>query len=261
MIAADSAGHAGCHADDGDRIARRPREGLQNDRDQDSEGSPAGSGRKTQSAADQEDDRRQEHLQSLGGILDQACHIQVSAKVGCDAVQAPCEDQDHDRGNHGLKAFRNAAHRLTEGEGLARHIVDDGKQQSECRSEHQAYGCVRFGERGNEVRSAEESAGVDHADHTAGHKYQDRKHQIQDPALSFRNIVFDALIRVRAGEQIALLRIFLVSGHRTEFDILGCQRQHHDDGEQCVEIVRDRADEQCQSASVLYETGDRGCPG
>ena len=49
------------------------------------------------------------------------------------------------------------------------------------------------------------------------------------------------------GEDITGLCIFLVLHHRTVVNILDRQRQHHGNGQQCVEVIRNRPDEQRQA--------------
>ena len=259
VVAADGAGHAGGDADDGQGVVHG--EHVLHDGDEDAEGAPAGAGGEGQQAADDKDDDGQEHLQVLGAAYKVTDKVLGAQGVG-HALQSPGESEDEDGGHHGLEALRDAAHHLLEAQGAAGKVVHQGEQKTEGGAQHQAHGGVGVGEGVHKAGAGEEVAGVDHAHHAAEDQHHDGQHQVDDLALVLHDLLVHHGVGVGAGEQVALLHgVALKAGHGAEVHLHEHQAQHHHDGEQGVEVVRDGPDEEVQALALLGEAGHGGGPG
>ena len=65
------------------------------------------------------------------------------------------------------------------------------------------------------------------------------------------------------GEQVALEGVAFMDGHGAEVGLGDGQGDHHEDGQQGIEVIRNGGDEQGDAVGVALggETGNSGCPG
>ena len=166
MVAADRACHACGHGDDHQLIVSGLEAGN-DDRDQNTEGPPAGSGREGETYCDQEDDEGKKSGKSGRFVLDDVSDEFLGAQAVCHCLQGPREGQDQDRGDHLLEALGDALHDGAEIQGLAEHVEEHGEYHRAEGAENKAYRRVGVREGLDKACSLEESAGVNHADDTA----------------------------------------------------------------------------------------------
>ena len=261
MIAADSAGHAGGDADDAKRIAHI--ENVLNDRDQHTEGAPGGSGGEGQEAGNDENDGGQEVLEAGSAVLDERSDIILGAQRIGHALQGPCEGQNQDRGDHGLEAFGNAFHDLTELHGATAQEVDDAENESDRGTDSQTHGSVRVGEGNLEVFAGEETAGVDHAQGAGDDQHNDGENQVDNLTLSVDTFFLSAVfVGVFAGEKIAGFEgVLFKLGHGAVIHLHEHEAEHHDDGQNRVEVIGNRVGEKRKTGAVFGKTGNCRCPG
>lgn len=261
MVAADGAGHAGAHCDD-HQLRIRSLEAGNDDRDQDTESTPGSAGRKGQAYGDQEDDGGQEGCEARCVVGDDARNEFLGAQAGGRAVQGPCQGQDQDGGYHLLEAVRQASHHFFKGQGVADQVINHGDDQGAERAQYQSDGSITAGKGIDEIGAAEESAGVDHADDTADDQREDRDQHIRnDPMMSMR-FVFRICVRaVRCGIDITLLSsIVFMQRHRSVVDVHEDDHDHHGDGQQCIVVVRNGFDKECETVFALHKSGDCSSP-
>ena len=137
MVAAHGARHTCGNAHDAHGVVQR--EDRHGNGDEHAERSPACPCRKSQQAADQEHDGRQEHLHAFRAAFHKVPHKIFRAQRIRHGFQRPCECEDHNGRHHRLKAVRDAAHHLAEGHCPAQHIINEAEHQSECGPKHQPY--------------------------------------------------------------------------------------------------------------------------
>ena len=237
-------------------------ERVYHNRNQDTKGSPGGSGGKSQEASNQENNSRKQSNHTLRAALNQISHELRGAQAVCHGLQGPGEGQNHDGRNHGLEALGNAVHALLEAQDLTAHIQQNRDDQGESTSNGQTDGRVAVGEGGHEVRAVKEAAGVNHADDTADDQGKNRNQQILYGTISHVIQAFCVAVRsVRRSKQVALLCVVLMDLHGTEINVQNCYRNHHNDSQNRVEIIGNRADKESQSVLTLYETGYSRRPG
>ena len=261
VVTADSA----CHTS-GDSYRHQRRMGslerVYHNRDQDTEGSPGGTCREGQEAANQENDGRKQRYHTLRAALNHVRHELRSTQTVCHSLQCPCKGQNHDGRNHGLEALRDAVHALLEAQNFTAHIQQNRDDQGESASDSQSDRRVAVGKCGYKICAVEEAAGVDHADNAADNQGKNRDQKILYGTIShIVQSVRVAVRPVRSGEQIALLRVVLMHLHGAEVDIQNRNGNHHNDGQNRVKVVRNRADEQSQSVLALYKAGYCRRPG
>ena len=262
VVAADGACHAGGHGDDHQLIVSRLEAG-DDDRDQDTEGTPAGSGREGQAYSDQEDDEGQKACEAGRLVLDDVSDEFFGAEAVCHGLERPCEGQDQDGGNHLLEALGNASHDGVEVEGLANHVKAHGQDQGTEGAEHQTHGSVGVGKRFNKACSFEESACVDHADDTADNQCDDREEHVDNLAVGLVLGSVDVCIgTVFRGVQIAIVDgIIFMSVHGAVLYFHHDHEDHHGDGEQGVVVIRNGLDEKRDAVLAFNKSGNGGCPG
>ena len=262
VVAADSAGHACGHGDDHQLIVCCLEAGN-DDRDQDTEGSPAGTGREGEAYRDQEDDERQESCKTGRFVLDDVCDEFLGAQTVSHGLQGPCEGQDQDRGNHLLEAFRDAFHDRAKIQRLAEHVEEHSEDHRTEGAEHQTYGCVGIREGLDKACSLEETAGVDHADDAADDQRDDREEHIDNfPFSGDLGIINIRVGTVFSGIEIAFLKgVVLVLVHRAVLYFHHDHQDHHGDRKEGIIVVRNGLDEEADSVLSLDETGDGCRPG
>ena len=260
VVAAHGTGHTGGDAHDGQGVVHG--EHVLDNGDQDTEGAPAGAGGKGQQAAHGEHDDGQQQLHPGGGGAHKVPDKVLGAQGVGHALQGPGEGEDHDGGDHGLKAVGDAAHHLLKGHRAADEIINNGEHQAEGRAQQQAHGGIGVGEGGDEVDPGPEAAGIDHADDTADYQHRNGEHQVHDGALVLVDLIVHHGIGVGAGEQVSLLNgVSLIPGHRAEVHLHHHQADHHHQSEQGIEVIGDGSDEQVQALAVLGKAGHGGGPG
>ena len=166
MVAADSACHTCGHGDDHQLIVSGLEAG-DDDRDQDTEGSPAGPGREGKADCDQEDDEGKKSCKTCRLVLDDVSDEFLGAEAVCHGLEGPRESQDQDSGNHLLEALRDALHDGTKIKRFANHVEGHCEDQRAEGAEHETYGSIGVREGLDEACAFEEAAGVDHADDAA----------------------------------------------------------------------------------------------
>ena len=168
--------------------------------------------------------------------------------------------EDEDSGNHGAEALGNAAHGILKGNDPAENEIDDGKDQRHNSAPGQAEEGIAVGKGFDEIIGAIEVAGVDQTADAQHHQHNDRQQQIDDAGTG----VGDLLHRfglLALGEQVIIAdSVELVAAHGAVVHAGLAEEQHHDDGEQGVEIEGDGADEQIEAAIILHNAGDGSCP-
>ena len=260
MVAADRTGHAGRHADDGKRVAVLERERIQADRNKDSEGTPGSSCRKCKTNRNHKYDCREEILQRLCASGYKIRNIRIRSERQCHRLQRPCENKDHDGRDHRLEAFCQAFHALFEFKDSSQPVNQDRDDQGQEGSEDKAYGSVTVRKCIDKSFSVEETAGVDHAEHAADDQGDDRKHQIDDRSVALHLII--SVGRSRDCEKIAFGGIFLMLCHRAVIHFQDRDQDHHENGQQCVIIIGNRADEQKKAVRAFRSVAcDGSCPG
>ena len=131
MISHNSPGQAGSHADDQKMIRTgkhrscgRVCKHTCHNRDQDTEGAPAGAGGEGQTDRDEEDDRREHGEQAVSRALNETRNVHISAEKAGHVLECERESEDEQRGNHRDEALGDAAGSILEG--------DDAAQEQDC---------------------------------------------------------------------------------------------------------------------------------
>ena len=257
VVSANGARHAGGNAYDHEVVIGTA-EGCDDNRDEDSEGSPGGSRGKGEEYGDAEDDGGHQVHESGSASGDEPCNEVLCAECVGDALEAPCENEDEDCGYHGLETFWEAFEALAELENSARQVPDDGEDEGCETSEDEAYGgvarakCVDKSLMGFSAR--EESARVDEADKAENDEAANGEDEIQDSALcvrrgDFLHFVFD--------HRFCGFELF----HGPEFDLHDDNCEKREYGEKCVEVVWNGLDEKPETVFAIDEARDCGCPG
>ena len=206
MVAADSTGHAGRNRDDGD-LAAKAVEGGNNDRNENTEGTPRSTGCKRKADSNEEDDGRKQVDEGSSRGVDDVSNKDLRAETVGHALQRPSKGQNEDCRNHGLEAVGKAAHAGRELDNAADkeevNCVDyDGDKRAERKTDRRV--AVREGF--DKARAGEEAAGVDHTGNAADNEDNDRNHEVDDLALRvaiFGIIRFFGIV-FAGGEEVAI---------------------------------------------------------
>ena len=265
MVAADSTRHTSGDGNDRDRVAGA--EYAENDRNENTEGTPGSTGCERKTDSDNEDDRRKEGLEGTCGAFNQLRNEDLRAEAVCHGFQCPCTGKDHDRGNHGLEAFGKRFHDGLKGKHAPDEIIDDGEDDSDRCAVNKTDGSVTVGESFDEADRfilAEEAAGVNHADNAANDQNEDRKNKVDHLTL-FVDFHFVNGLLGAAGEQVAVFDgVFLVKLHRAVVKLRNGKENHHHDGHKCVEVEGNCLNEKADAvfcAGASCKAGNRRRPG
>ena len=186
MVAADRAGQA---RRDGDDQHLALREGVADDGDQDGEGAPRSAGGKGEEDRHEEDDGGQQVLQGRRRAVQQVRDVVFCTQQVGHAGKGPCQREDQHGADHGLEALRDAGREILEGHHLAHTVEDEGEQQGNAATHHEARRGVAVREGGDEVHAGEEAAGVDQAEDTGRDQHHHRQDQVDDMAAGVGAVV------------------------------------------------------------------------
>ena len=195
MVTAYSAGEAGCNGDNQHLIGVSVAKDVAHNRDQNCKGSPACTGGERQKQRNDEDNCRQEHVQSTGRSGHQVVYIVLCTQQTGHAGQRPCHGQNQDGRYHRFKAFGDTAGKFLEGHHAANHVEAECNNQCDHAAENQTHRGIRICKCVYKALAREESAGVDHADNTAGDQDSNRENQIDDLALWIGGFLVGVAIR------------------------------------------------------------------
>ena len=231
---------------------------LGDDGDEDAEGTPGGTGGKRQTAGYEEDHGGEQAVKAAGGAVHEPGDKFLGAQQGGHVLEGGGKGEDEDSGNHGAEALRDAAHGILKGDDPAENKIDDGKDQRHNSAPGQAEEGIAVGKGIDEIIGAIEVAGVDQAADAQHHQNDDGQQQIDNAGTG----VGDLLHRfglLALGEQVVIADgVELMPAHGAVVHTGLAKEQHHNDGEQRIEIEGDGADEQVKAAVVLHDAGD-GC--
>ena len=261
MVTADSSCHAG-----GDSNGHQGRVGclecVYNNRNQNTKGTPGSSGCKCQETAYQEDDCRKQIYNSRCASFDDRSHKLCSTQAVGHGFQGPCKGQDHNSRYHGFEALRDAVHALFESKHFTTHIQCNRYYQCKCTSYSQTYGCITVGECSYKILTCKKSTGPDHSNDTADNQRQNRNYQVFYASISNSHFIITVTIwTIRCSEQITIFCIVFMHFHRTEVNIQNCNSHHHNNRQQCIEVIRNGTDEKSQSVFTFYKSCNCCCPG
>ena len=230
VVAADSARETSGDTDDLQLAAREDR---QNDRDQDTEGTPGGTGRESEQARYQEDDGGQEVLQRSRRAVHQISDKVLCAHQGGHVLQRGSEGEDEDRGNHREEALRNLLHRLFEGNDTAEHQINDGKYQRDRARPRQTDGCVGVAERVDKAHAIEDAAVIDQREDGYADKDQYGQDEVDDLAIGVDALVLQLLVDSLTGgvEVVLELRVVLMHRHRAVVKAHDADRDDENEGQ------------------------------
>ena len=262
MVAADRARQTGRDADDDHR---RDRAGFRHidqliaehaghDRDEDAECAPGGSGRECQCDRNDKQDHRQQDLERLCALHNAGDKFTGREQIR-HGFQRPRKGQDQDRRDHLLKALRDGIHALRKGQDAAAEEIDDDEQQCPERADRQTERCIAVRKGFDKARPAEEAARIDHAGDAERDQHDDRQDQVDDfSAVMLRLCILRIDLAARC-EKVAPARIVLMLFHRAVINIAQRDENDHDERQQRIEIIGDRADEQRDAV----DAADRSC--
>ena len=270
VVAADGTGHTSGNQDGTDGLIAGLEantdfgESSNDDGDQDTESTPGSTGSEGHDTGDDEDDGGQHGHHTTGEAFNQSSDVFLQTQGVGHRLQGPGEGQDQDGGDHGLEAFGNQIHHLTEGQDLTNHVPNNGDDHAEEGTISQTQRGVGVGEgfgEGNITR--EETAGVDQTDDTHNNQNNNGEDQVDNLTLGAGLFVFSVSIgTVGSGVDVALLNgVLFMGSHGTKFHLHDGHDNHHEQGQQSVVVIGDSADKEIQTINAINKTGNSGSPG
>ena len=170
------------------------------------------------------------------------------------------QGEDEDSGNHGAEALRDAAHGILKGDDPAENEIDDGKDQRHNSAPGQAEEGIAVGKGIDEIIGAIEVAGVDQTADAQHHQHNDGQQQVDHLSARIGNFL-NGLGLLAFGEQVVIADgVEFVAAHGAVVHAALAEEQHHNNGEQGVEIEGDGTDEQIEAAVILHNAGDGSRP-
>ena len=252
VVAANRACQASRH---GDRQHVACAKDGERNRNQDTERTPRGAGRKRNAERHHKEDGGHKHQQAgVAGanmVRDKAAQIEIFLRA--DARQRPGKGQNKDGRDHGLKAFGERFTELTKAQNAARHIHQEGKYQRCKRAEHQRIGCRTVGKGIDGVLACKAAAVVEHGQHAYGNQEQDRDEQVFDLAAADDNGRFLAV----GVDLAAFAHLLVILVHREEINIGRRHPNEESQRQQGIQIKRDGLQKQRKAvdARVLGQRG------
>ena len=229
------------------------------DGNEDTEGAPGCACGEAQEGSDQEDNGRQK---ACGKAAASDCLLHEhrgGEKVTADTADGPGKNQDDVCGQHGLHALDAAIQEGLHGDKASWHKLDEGDCERAKACPHKALGgCAVAKGCGYGVVLgiiAPVAAIVEEAQTGKDNQGQDGHNHFGYGSLlgDFRL----GLGRVSHIAEIALFGPGLGSCHGTKVYVEAANREHHDDGEQGVEVVGDGGDK-CSEIAFKGACGGKG---
>ena len=257
MIAADRTSQAGGNAN-GEQLGLG-RENRHDDRDEDAEGAPARARGKRETKRDEEDDRRQHAIQAGGGALHQPGNEDIGAECGRRELEGEREGEDEQRRDHRPEAIDNADSRIAEADDASAQQIDEGEDERDDGAPWQADRRIGIAKRQGKITVAfglriPEAADEHHADYAEHDEDDDGDEHVDE--LGAR-VVELFLVAERAEHAIAI-RLDLGTGHGAVVEAHDDDDDDEDNGEQRVEVVGNRLDEELDARDTGIKIGRRG---
>ena len=236
---------------------------IGNDGDQDTKGSPRGTGGEAQQAGHQEDDGGQEAEERSCCRVHHASHEVLAAQKTGHVLQGSGKAQDGDGRYHVDESLGDAGHGIAEADDSAAQQVNDGEQQSDHGAPGQSHIGIGVCECIDEAGSIPESADIDQADDGEYDEDEDGKDQIQYAALLAVRLCCHFLIHtVTGGIKVAMLHgVLLMQFHGTVVKLHQHDGNDKDQSQQRIEVIRDGTNKQLDTVAAFHDAGDCCSPG
>ena len=240
------------------------------DGDEQREGAPRGAGGEGERHAHEKDHRR-DHLRRDLGVFDELANVGTGLQeVAAGAADGPGEDEDDERGEHGLHALDDVVHPLVERHQFARHVEQQRREERhEARVEKRLRGVARA--QNVHQTSASGSLGLSEGVHEVdGQKHHDHDGQQQVPHFALARLLRLFERRCCGGGDVFVgfgetqLRVVFVELHFAVVEIEGNRNQKEHEAQNAVDVERNRAQKHQEGvveAVVLDLRHDGRCPG
>lgn len=260
MVTADGTSHAGGDGNHHQLMVGGLEYGN-NDGDKDTEGTPAGAGRKGKEPADKEDDGRQESHKVSGYDGHGGGDKFLGAEAVGHGLQSPGHSENQDGRSHGVDTGKEAVHGVTEVDDPPCLIGDEGDDEAEEAADREADRSVAVAEGLDEAGAGEKSAGINHAGDTADDNADDGYYEVNHFGLVFLGgLLFLILNGEGAGDvsNMAVDGLLFQRLHGAEVYLKQRDGNHGDNGEDGVKVIGYRLNEKDESVLTLDEAAD-GC--
>ena len=231
------------------------------DGNQHAEGSPGGAHGEAHQGGD---DKNQEGEQAQGQVrgADEAGDKLAGADhFAADAAEGPGKNQDQHGGNNTADAADDGGNELLRFHDFAGNVENESGHQSGEGAQGQAGGGVLADGLG-EGHAVEEAAHIGHAQDGADNQHQHRQRQVDDPALVAAFILSFFFVFGFLGGGIAFFfSLQLCQAHLAEILAGGADEDHHQNGQQGVEIVGNGGEEHVEAIGFVHVGGDGHRPG
>ena len=247
MIPADRAGQH--RSDRHDHEALVVIHDSQHDRDQNAEGPPRGTGRKSKTDGHQEEKcREQDSHRRI--VADHISYIAADIQIffADHTGERPCERQDHDGRGHLLEAFAEAGAERAKGKHLSWNIQNKGEYKRNERADDKASCRLTVCESVRDAFAFQNAACIEHAEDTAANQDEEREHKVNDAAIAHRRARF--VIRVFFRNHQRAAAFLFKSSHAGEVFARPDENQHENDSQPCIEIQRNGRKEERKSIDV-----------
>ena len=265
VVAADSAREAGGDTDELKGIARL--EHAEDDGNKDSEGTPAGSGRKGDKASNEEDNCGEESGERAS-VCHNALYELVASEKACGVLKCVSKGKNENRGNHCVEALRQSLHGVLKAHMTASDHINDDQHQGDKTAPRETDSGVGVTECADEIHivfalSVEEAADVHKSQYGDHDKEDNGDKNIKDACA-----LVDVLVNL-VGSHLAKLTVLsldLKLGHFAIVEAHNCQTDDEYESKERIEVEGDRSYEKLKSRHISrnlggHVTGDSRRPG
>ena len=256
MVATNSARHASRNRNN-HQVRIDTRERSHHNRNQNAEGSPRGSCRKSKTNSNQENKRRHKVHQARCTSRNKACHKVFCAKRIGNALQAPGKHQNDDCRDHRLKTFGQAFQALAQLQDSTAQIPNHSHDKGGKATENKAHRGVTSAKGINKalmrLSTGKESTCINQAQHAKENQRHNGEYQIQHCSTFIFHIHF---LHFRTDHVCNGFALF----HRSKIHLQKHQCKQGHNRQQRIEIKGNCLNEKPQTIFAFDKARHSRCP-
>ena len=216
---------------------------CENDRNENTEGTPGCTGGECENASDKEDNRGKERGKRCREAFHGGFYEGREAEKTGYILKRCRKGKNEDRGNHGDKALGKSLHSVFEGNETAKNEVSDDENECDKRAPRQTNGCVCVSESGYEVCTVKEAAAVKKTCDAGDNEHNNGDEKVENVNLFDINGSFFCVCSIESG----VVTVFSFDSEFTHFAVVKAEKCDGDNENEChkrIEVEGDRADEE-----------------
>ena len=258
VVTANSTCETCGHTDD-EELAAFGEDGN-DDRNENTEGTPRSTGRECKEASNDEDDRGEEVCETFGSAAHEIVNVVLRTEQRGDVLERGSEGKNEDCGNHCAEACGKSGKALLNGKSTADRKVCNGDHECDQTAHRKTNGCVGICECGDEISAVKNTADVNEGKNGANDECDDGEDQVKNDTLGVGLVSRGNGFAFNGVDLTGLFNLIFAHTHFAVVEADQCNSNDEYEGEDCVEVVGDCGNEELETLAFLSVGGNCCCP-